>query len=102
MTPHAYTEDQLVAQPAIALLAELGWTTVNALDEVLGLEGTFGRETRSEVVLDAHLRAALGRLNPDVPPEGITAAIDQLIADRSAISLVAANREVYVYEQMVG
>ena len=24
--PHAYTEDQLVEQPAIGLFAELGWT----------------------------------------------------------------------------
>jgi type I restriction enzyme R subunit len=39
MSPHPYTEDQLVEQPAIALLAELGWTTVNALDEVVGLDG---------------------------------------------------------------
>ena len=28
---HAYTEDQLVEQPAIGLLAELGWTTVSAV-----------------------------------------------------------------------
>jgi len=27
--PHAYTEDQLVEQPGIGLLAELGWTTVS-------------------------------------------------------------------------
>jgi type I restriction enzyme R subunit len=27
--PHAYTEDQLVEQPAIGLLAELGWTAVS-------------------------------------------------------------------------
>ena len=26
--PHAYTEDQLVEQPAIGLFGELGWTTV--------------------------------------------------------------------------
>src|SRR5688572_18928396 len=96
MSPHPYTEDQLVEQPAIALLAELGWTTVNALDEVLGLDGTFGRETKSDVVLTAHLRAALVRLNPDAPAEAITAAIDQLVVDRSAMSLVAANREVYL------
>ena len=25
--PHAYTEDQLVEQPAIGLFAELGWQT---------------------------------------------------------------------------
>jgi type I restriction enzyme R subunit len=96
MSPHPYTEDQLVEQPAIALLAELGWTTVNALDEVLGLDGTFGRETKSDVVLAAHLRAALVRLNPDAPTEAITAAIDQLVVNRSAMSLVAANREVYL------
>ena len=95
MSPHPYTEDQLVEQPAIALLAELGWATVSALDEVLGVEGTLGRETKSEVVLVARLRTALTRLNPDVPPVGITAAIDQLIADRSTMSVVAANREVY-------
>ena len=28
--PHAYTEDQLVEQPAIGLFAELGRTTVSA------------------------------------------------------------------------
>jgi len=88
MSPHPYTEDQLVEQPAIALLAELGWATVSALDEVLGVEGTLGRETKSEAVLVARLRAALTRLNPDVPPVGITGAIDQLIADRSAMSVV--------------
>ncbi len=33
MSAHAYTEDQLAEQPAIALFAELGWTTVSALDE---------------------------------------------------------------------
>jgi hypothetical protein len=27
--PHAYTEDQLVEQPAIGLFAELGWQTVS-------------------------------------------------------------------------
>jgi hypothetical protein len=32
MSPHAYTEDQPVAQPAIGLSAELGWTTVSALE----------------------------------------------------------------------
>ena len=56
--PHAYTEDQLVEQPAIGLFAELGWTTVSALE----------------------------RLNPVLPPEAITAAVDELTRDRSAMS----------------
>ncbi len=29
MSTHAYTEDQLVEQPAIGLFAELGWQTVS-------------------------------------------------------------------------
>ena len=47
------------------------------------------------------MRAALERLNagrmghPALPPEAITAALDELTRDRSAMSLEAANREVY-------
>ena len=36
--PHAYTEDQLVEQPAIGLFAELGWTAVSVLEN-LGANG---------------------------------------------------------------
>jgi type I site-specific restriction-modification system R (restriction) subunit len=74
MSAHAYTEDQLVEQPAIGLLAELGWTTVSALEEIFGATGTLLRETKGEVVLVSRLRAALERLNPALPPEAITAA----------------------------
>ena len=94
MSAHAYTEDQLVEQPAIGLFAELGWTTVSALEETFGATGTLLRETKGEVVLVSRLRAALERLNPALPPEAITAAVDELTRDRSAMSLEAANREV--------
>ena len=96
MSPHAYTEDQLVEQPAIGLFAELGWQTVSALEETFGATGTLLRETKGEVVLVSRLRAALERLNPALPPEAITAAVDELTRDRSAMSLEAANREVYL------
>ena len=92
---HAYSEDQLVEQPAITLLAELGWQTISALEEVLGPHSTLGRETKAESVLLLRLRAALCRLNPTLPPEALSTAIDELARDRSAMSLVAANREVY-------
>ncbi|HMN21492.1 MAG TPA: DUF3387 domain-containing protein [Ottowia sp.] len=95
MSPHAWTEDQLVEQPAIALFAELGWQTASARDETLGADGTLGRETKGEVVLAARLRSALTRLNPGLPPEAIQTAIDELVRDRSAMSLVAANREIH-------
>ena len=95
MNPHAYTEDQLVEQPAIGLFATLGWQTVSALDETFGPGGTLGRETKGEVVLVERLWAALVKFNPTLPTEAINTAIDELTCDRSVMSLEAANREVY-------
>jgi len=102
---HAYTEDQLVEQPAIGLFAELGWAIafgnphpgpLPAGEGVIVDElGLLGRETKGEVVLVSRLRAALEKLNPSLPPEAITAAVDELTRDRSAMSLPAANREIY-------
>jgi type I restriction enzyme R subunit len=94
--PHAYTEDQLVEQPTIGLFAELGWTTVSASEETFGVSGTLQRETKGEVILVSRLRAVLERFNPALPPETITAAVDELTRDRLAMSLEAANREVYL------
>ncbi len=109
--PHAYTEDQLVERPAVDLFAELGWTTVSTLEEIfgapspgltatlsqpMGVGASLGRETKSAVVLVSRLRAALERLNPTLPPEALNSAVDELTRDRSAMSLEAANREVYL------
>ncbi len=92
--PHAYTEDQLVEQPAITLFAELGWTTVSATEEVFGASGTLGRDASGEVFLLPRLRAALERLNPQRPPEAIASAVDELTRDRSAMTFAGANREI--------
>lgn len=51
MSAHAYTEDQLVEQPAVGLFAELGWQTVSAMEEVFGPSGTLRRDTPGEVAL---------------------------------------------------
>src|SRR5215469_8962518 len=90
LMPHAYTEDQLVEQPAIGLFAELGWQTVSAMEEIFGPGGTLGRETPGEVVLESRLRAALEKLNPKLPPQAIAAAIAELTRERSAMGLAAA------------
>ena len=90
-----YTEDSLVEQPAIKLFAELGWETLSASDEVLGVGGSLGRETKSEVVLAARLRNVLARLNPSLPSEAIAAAVNELSRDRSAMLATAANRELW-------
>ena len=94
MTSHSYTEDQLVERPAIGMFAELGWQTVSAMEEAFGAGGTLGRETSGEVVLAPRLRAALERLNPQLPAEAIASAVDELTRDRSAMTLAGANREV--------
>jgi type I restriction enzyme R subunit len=95
MSANAYTEDQLVEQPAIGLFGALGWQTVSAMEEIFGPGGTLGRETKGEVVLVDRLRAALTMFNPGLPPEAIQTCIDELARDRSAMSLEAANREIY-------
>ena len=80
---HTHIEDQLVEQPAIGLFAELGWTVAGPPPNagVAGEPrdaGLLGRETKGEVVLVSRLRTALERLNPALPPEAITAAVDEL------------------------
>lgn len=92
---HAYSEDELVEQPALELFAEIGWQIVSALEEVFGAKGMLGRETSGEVVLLERLRAACVHLNPASPPEAIAAAVDELTRDRSAMLPEQANREIY-------
>ena len=95
MTPSGYTEDALIERPAIELLSKLGWQTLNVYGEFDNGASTLGRETKSEVILTARLRPALHKLNPDSTPEAIDQAIEELTRDRSRMSLVAANREIY-------
>ena len=92
---NSFTEDALVEQPAIGLFDALQWNTFSALQETFGTGADLGRDTKGEVVLVARLRAALESLNAGLPPEAIQAAIDELTRDRSAMSLEAANREIY-------
>ncbi|SEG46687.1 type I restriction enzyme, R subunit [Bryocella elongata] len=90
-----FSENLLVEQPAIELFRWMEWETASAAEETFGANGSLGRETKSEVVLVPQLHTALERLNPGVPAEAITAAIETLMLDRSAMLLPAANREVY-------
>jgi type I restriction enzyme R subunit len=96
MSPAGYTEDALVERPAVALLAELGWETINAYHEFDRGASMLGREARCDVILTARLRLALQRLNPKAPPETIDQTVEELTRDRSRMSMVAANREIYL------
>jgi hypothetical protein len=93
---NAYTEDHLVEQPAIQLMQhELGWDETNCFGEWQGGVSDLGREGKREVVLTGRLRAALLSLNPDLPEEAIDGAVEELSRDRTALSLVEANREIH-------
>ncbi len=90
-----FSESLLVEQPAIELLSELGWQPFSAVNETFGEGSTLGRQVRGEVVLITRLRASLLSLNPALPESAITSAIDEITRDRTGMSAVGANREVY-------
>ncbi len=95
MSKGDFSEDALVERPAIALFAEVGWQTANGFHEFDYGPSPLGRDSKGEVVLLDRLRRALQRLNPDLPNEAINLGIEDLTRDRSAMSLAAANREIY-------
>ncbi|MEW9902945.1 type I restriction endonuclease subunit R [Pseudomonas putida] len=92
---HDYSEDTLVEQPAIALFESLGWETGNLYAEWTGSSSSEGRQTQQDVVLEGRLRAALSKLNPDLPSDAINLVVEELARDRSKLLPVNANQEVY-------
>ena len=91
-----YSEDQLIEQPAIQLLEEIGWETLNCQNEFeQAEESPLGRQTRSEVVLTARLETALKRFNPTATDDAIAKAVEELTQSRAVMSPVEANREIY-------
>ena len=91
------SEDRLV-QAAFAdhLERVLGWDSAYAWKrETFGRDGTLGRTGKQEAVLARHLRAALDRLNPDLPGTAIDDAMRALTVYDVSRSAVQHNREFY-------
>jgi type I restriction enzyme R subunit len=91
------SEDRLVQQTfAEHLEKELGGESVYAYKvETLGPRGTLGCTSEREVVLVRDLRAAIGKVNPDLPAEVCEQAIEKLTRIDFARSLLQHNRESY-------
>jgi type I restriction enzyme, R subunit len=91
------SEDRLVqATFAEHLEKVLGWESVYAWnDETFGPGGTLGRKDTSEAVLTRDLRAALERLNLDLPPPAIDEAMRALTTHDFSRSMVQHNQEFY-------
>jgi type I restriction enzyme, R subunit len=91
------SEDRLVqATFAEHLRDKLGWESVYAWnDEIFGPGGTLGRADQREAVLTRDLRAALARLNPDLPPSAIDDAMRTLTVHDFSRSMVQHNQDFY-------
>jgi type I restriction enzyme R subunit len=90
------SEDATTERPALELLQNLGWEITDAFAETDGsLSELSGREALDEVVLVKYLRPALEKLNPNAPREAIDATITELQRDRSSMTPVTANQEIY-------
>ena len=89
------SEDRLVqATFAEHLEKALGWESVYAWnDETFGPDGTLGRADTREAVLTRDLRAALERLNPDLPPRAIDDALRELTVHDFSRSMVQHNQD---------
>jgi len=90
-------EDRLVqATVAEHLRDKLGWELVYAYhNETFGPDSTLGRKDTTEVVLTRDLRAALFRLNPDLPTAAIEDALRALTVHVFSRSMLQHNRELY-------
>ncbi len=91
-----YSEDELVEQSAIKVLKEtLRYGYMYCMDEWGTGKSPLGRETKSDVILIPRLKKAIDKLNPELPEEAKQHAINELLNDRSRLSLVKANQEIY-------
>lgn len=91
-----FTEDTLVEQTVIKLIKQV-WADktchINAYKDEDDLK--LGRAHRGEVVLKKYLLPALQNINPSLPESSLVLAMDELMRDRSHLSLVNANHEIY-------
>lgn len=92
-----YSENILVQESAGNLLHdELGWDVQFAYNtEVLGKDGTFGRESYKEILLLRYLKEALKKFNPWLNDNQISEAIRTLENRLSTSSLLQVNEEKY-------
>lgn len=92
-----YSEDHLIQQPSAQLLEQqLGWQSIFAQDqEDFGPTGLLGRHHDTEVVLRREVLAALERLNPGLPANAYSLALEQVLHHDITKTLIATNAEKY-------
>jgi type I restriction enzyme R subunit len=91
------SEDRLVQKTFAGHLENvLGWESVYAWnEETFGPTGTLGRSDTKEAVLTRDLRAALVRLNPELPAPAVDDALRALTVYDVSRSTLQHNRDFY-------
>ena len=94
--PNFISEDQ-IERALVQKLQQLhGFDTLDCYTEdPEDLNDGSGRANKRDVILVDRVSEAAIRLNPDIPRKAIDEALEKLLDRRQAMSLVAANQEVY-------
>ncbi len=93
--PIGFSKDGIVEKPAIEVFRSLGWEYSNLFEERMGVDGDHGRDNRHEVILKKDFYNSIRELNPQVRDSSIDQAYEEVAMDRTVMSQVNANKEVY-------
>ena len=93
--PNFISEDDIEQALSQRFKDQYGYKTLNCFTaQPDDLNDNSGRTDKREVILAERLRAAIQRLNPDLPAEAQAQALAILVQPRLAMTLVQANREM--------
>jgi type I restriction enzyme R subunit len=94
--PNFISEDQ-IEQALVQKLQHLhGFDVLDChTDNAEDLNDGSNRASKRDVILADRLREAALRLNPDIPRAAIESALEKLCERRQAMTLIAANQEIY-------
>lgn len=91
------SEDKLVQETVANYFRDsLGWNSVYAYNtETYGPQGTLGRKSDKDIVLDRYLRQALVGLNPELPADAYEDGVRKITQTVASKSLLQTNQEKY-------
>src|SRR5688572_1836613 len=94
--PNFISEDQIERALVQKLVRLHGFDHLNChTEDPENLKDGSGRTNKREVILMDRVREAAIRLNPTIPARVVEDALETLVDRRQAMTLVAANQEVY-------
>ncbi len=94
--PNFISEDQIEQALVQKLQHVHGFDALNCYTEhAEDLNDGSGRANKRDVILADRAREAALRLNKEIPPTAIEDALEKLFDRRQAMTLIAANREIY-------